>query len=150
MATYAGFISSATPVAGVANWILETVANVEALVKEVTFGGQSITSIAMQTRIARDTTVGGGTRTAGSVQKFDQHSPANLAFFSTSYSTAPSITAGALFGTSWNSHGGVVRWLADPAYVISAYDATTGNAGIECRADVGVGVSSYHLVWQEL
>lgn len=109
----------------------------------------------MQTRIARDSAIGVGARTAGNTQKLDSHSAANVTFFSTTYaSTQPTVVAGAIWGTSWNAHGGVIRWLADPAYVISVYDTivSTGaaNSSIECRADVGTGTSSYSLIWEEL
>ncbi len=150
MAIYNGFVSSFTPTAGVANWILESVANTEAYIKEVTFGGQVTTSTAMQTRLARDSAKGTGARTAGNSQKGNQHSPTNGVFFSTTYaSTQPTVSSGALWGTSWNAHGGVVRWLADPMEFFNIYDATDPNDSIECRADVGTATSSYHLSWVE-
>lgn len=149
MARYNGFVAL-SPTAGVANWVLESVANTAAFVKEVTFGGEVTTSTAMRTRIARDSAVGTGSRTAGNTQKTDQHSPANAVFFSTTYATLqPTIVAGALFGTSWNAHGGVIRWLADPGGEPGIYDAGAANASLECRADVGTAASSYHVQWVE-
>lgn len=150
MPQYSGDRASITPATGVANWVLETVAGAEANIIEVSWGGESTTSTAMRTRIARDSLVGTGARTAGNVQQGNQHSPANETFFSTTYATLqPSIYAGALFGTSWNSHGGVIRWLASPGESFQLYDAGATTASAEARQDVGVGVSSYDVVWQE-
>ena len=151
MAKYSGDRSGIAPVAGVANWVLETVANVEAKIIEVSWGGEVTTSTAMRTRIARDSAVGTGTRTAGNVQKGNQHSAANAAFFSITYGTAqPTIVAGALFGTSWNAHGGVVRWLAAPGEEFQVFDAAAANASLECRADVGTATSTYDVIWEEM
>ena len=150
MAKYSGDRSGITPAAAVANWILETVANVEAKIMEVSWGGEVTTSTAMRTRIARDSALGTGTRTAGNVQKGNQHSPANAAFFSTTYATTqPTIAAGALFGTSWNAHGGVVRWLAAPGEEFQIFDAAAANASLECRQDVGTATSTYDVIWEE-
>ena len=150
MARYSGDRASITPGTGVANWVLETVAGVNANVQEVSWGGETTTSTAMRTRIARDTIVGTGSRTAGNVQKLNQHSPANAAFFSTTYATLqPTILVGALFGTSWNAHGGVVRWLAAPGEEFNIYDAGATTASLECRSDVGTATSSYDVIWEE-
>lgn len=150
MATYSGFVAGLTPTAGVANWVLEAVSGVSGSIKEVSWGGEVTTSTAMRTRIARDSAVGTGSRTAGNVQKGNMHSPANGIFFSTTYGTTqPTVVAGALFGTSWNAHGGVVRWLADPTEVFGIYDASAANASLECRADVGTATSSYGVTWAE-
>lgn len=150
MAKFSGDRASITPSTGVANWVLETVSTVQADVMEVSWGGETTTSTAMRTRIARDTIVGTGSRTAGNVQKLNQHSPANGAFFSTTYATLqPTILVGALFGTSWNAHGGVVRWLAAPGEELNIYDAGATTASLECRADVGTATSSYDVIWSE-
>jgi uncharacterized membrane protein len=147
---YTGSVLGVTPVAGVANSVLETVANAEVFIKELTFGGEVTTSTAMRTRLARDSAVGTGSRTAGNVQKGDQHTPANLAFFSTTYATTqPTIVAGCVWGTSWNAHGGVIRWLADPTYLLTSYDAVAGNASLEVRQDVGTATSSFVTIWLE-
>lgn len=150
MGKYSGDRASITPSTGVANWVLETVADKMVDVVEVSWGGEVTTSTAMRTRIARDSAVGTGARTAGNVQKGNQHSPTNGAFFSTTYATLqPTIVAGSLFGTSWNAHGGVVRWLAAPGEEFNIYDAAAANASLECRADVGTATSSYHVIWAE-
>ncbi len=151
MAKYSVYISGATPVAGVANWVLETVAAVFAKIIEVSWGGELTTSTAMRTRVARDSATGTGSRTSANIQKIQNHSPTNSAFVSTTYATLqPTIVAGALFGTSWNAHGGVVRWLAAPGEEFVAYDGTAANANIENRADAGTGLSSYAMIWEEV
>lgn len=150
MSHYSGFRGGITPSAGVANWVLETASGVEARLREVGWGGEVTTSTAMRTRVARDSALGTGTRTSGDIQKGNQHSPTNSAFFSTTYATTqPTIVAGSLFGTSWNAHGGVIRWLASPEEYFNVYDAAAANASLECRADVGTAASSYHVVWEE-
>ena len=146
MAKYAGAVLGATPVAAVANWVLEQVASKSGRIIEFSWGGEATTSTAMRTRIAKDSAVGTGARTAGNVQKTKTFAPANGVFFSTTYATTqPTISAGALWGTSWNAHGGVVRWLAAPGEEFEL----VGAESIECRQDVGVGVSSYGLLWEE-
>lgn len=150
MAQYTGSALGITPVAGVANSVLESVAGKSGNVKEITFGGEVTTSTAMRTRLARDSAVGTGARTAGNVQQGNQHSPANGIFFSTTYASAqPTVVAGAIWGTSWNAHGGVIRWLADPAEQCGVYDAAAANASLEVRQDVGTATSSYVTIWLE-
>ena len=151
MSQYTGYRASITPATGVANAILETVATVEARVKEFGWGGESTTSTAMNTIVARDSIVGPGSRTAGNGQRSNMHGVVHAAFFSTTYATLqPTILAGALYGTSWNSHGGVIRWLAAPGEEFQIYDAGATTASLEVRAVVGVGTSSYHLIWDEM
>lgn len=150
MAKYSGFNAGTTPTAGVALLVLETVSTVLAKVLEVTFGGEVTTSTAMRTRVARDSAVGTGARTTANIQKIRFHSPANAGFLSTIYATlTPTIVTGALWGTSWNAHGGVVRWLAAPGEEFDVYDAGATTASLEVRADVGTATSSYSLIWEE-
>ena len=133
--------------------MLEAVNPAEAKIVEVSWGGEVTTSTAMATRIARDSAIGTGSRTNVGTQKTNPHSPTNIVLCSSTYATLqPTIVAGALFGTSWNAHGGVVRWLAAPGEEFQVLFVTGGpaaDASIECRADVGTGTSSYSLVWEE-
>jgi hypothetical protein len=146
MPKFAGHLLGVTPSGAVANWILETQASRMSNIQEVSWGGEVTTSTAMRTRIARDSAIGTGTRTAGSTQSLNPNSAATAAFFSTTYaSSQPTISAGALFGTSWNAHGGVVRWLAAPGEEF----ILVGSQSIECRADVGTATSSYGVVWED-
>jgi hypothetical protein len=105
----------------------------------------------MRTTISRDNPNGTGALTGGQVTKGDQHSPANSCSFGTTFASSQgTIVAGAIWGTSWNAHGGVIRWLADPTYILSIYDSLGGNSEIECRAVVGTASSSYEIMWLEL
>lgn len=150
MAKYSGFVAGITPSAGVANWVLEGTSTAAGRILEVSWGGEATTTTAMRSRIARDSAVGTGARTAGNVQKVNQLSPANGIFFSTTYATTqPTISAGALFGVSWNAHGGVVRWLAAPGEEFIIHYNGAANLSVECRADVGTATSSYAVVWDE-
>lgn len=144
-----GSTTTFTPSTGVANWILESTSTTQIVaVQEVAFGGELTSSTAMRTRIARDSAVGTGARTAGSVQRVDQTltSAGNAAFFSTTYANSqPTIVAGALRQFSWNANGGFIRWLAAPGeeFLINV------AASIECRQDIGTGQSSYDCLWSE-
>ena len=151
MARYNGVRLGINPTANVANWILEGTATAAGRIVEVSWGGEVTTTTAMRTRIARDSAVGTGARTAGDVQKTNQLSPANGVFFSTTYATTqPTIIAGALFATSWNAHGGVVRWLASAGEEFVIHYSGAANLSIECRNDnTSTGLSTYALVWDE-
>lgn len=150
MAKYTGYVAGLTPSAGSANWVLEGTATASGRVVEFSWGGEMTTTTAMRTRVARDTTVGTGSRTAGNVQKVNQLSPSNGVFFSTIYATSqPGITAGALFGVGWNAHGGVVRWLAAPGEEFIIHYNGAANLSVECRDDSGTGTSSYSVLWDE-
>jgi hypothetical protein len=152
MAKFGGsVVSGATtfsPTVGQGNWFLESTSTTQMVtVQEVWLGGEVTSSTAMRTRIARDSAVG-TTRTAGSVQKLDQTyiaSLGNAAFFSTSYTSLPTIVAGCLVSFSWNANGGYIRWLAAPGEEFVMSTATS----IECRADIGSGQSNYGVVWTE-
>jgi hypothetical protein len=162
MAKFNGFVAGLTPTTGVANWVLEVVpASGSSIVyiQEFSWGGEATTSTAMRSRIARDSAVGTGARTGGNVQRLDQivTTPANVSFFTTTYaSTQPTIVAGALWGTSWNANGGVIRVLLAKEEEILLYGVSGGTiaagtaSSLECRADVGVATSSYGVVWSEM
>lgn len=158
MARFSGFVGSLTPTLNVANWVLELnpgSGQAVAFIQEFHWGGQATTSTAMQTRIARDSAVGTGARTAGNVQRLDQivTTAGNGAFFTTTYaSTQPSIVNGALWGSSWNANGGVIRVLLakEEEFFMYANQSASVTSSIECRADVGTATSSYGVVWAEL
>lgn len=115
---------------------------------EVSWGGESTTTTAMQTRVARSSGQTGAT-TVVTAAKLHPNSPANgMVFESTFATTQPTLDTGDLFATSWNSHGGVVRWLAAPGEEFILIGAATETV-ISCRNGVGTGVSSYGLVTVE-
>ncbi len=152
MGKYGAFRAGIIAALSTANWVLETVAGNIADVIEASWGGEATASTSMRTRIARDSAIGTGSRTDAGVQELNMRSTANLAFCSTTYLTLqPTIVSGALFGTSWNAHGGVIRWLAAPGEELNIYDAGATTASLECRHDAqsGATTSSYHVIWQE-
>lgn len=138
-----------SPTVGVAPLILESTSTTQIYsIQEAMFGGEVTSSSAMRTRIARDSAVGTGSRTAAGVQRLDQTvtTPGNAAYCSTTYGTTqPTIQAGALVQVSWNANGGFVRWLAAPGEELML----TGANSIEMRQDVGSSQSSYSWIWTE-
>lgn len=51
MGMFTGSVLGSTPVAGVANWILESASGGQGDLRDITFGGETTTSTAMRTRI---------------------------------------------------------------------------------------------------
>lgn len=150
MAAFSGSQLGITPSATVANCGLQSTSGNAANIKEVSWGGEVTTSTAMRTRLARDSALGTGSATAGNVQKLRGHANSNSVTFWTTYATTqPTCAAGQIVGTSWNAHGGVVRFLLDPSEVVDIYDAAAGTSSIELRQDVGTATSSYSIVWEE-
>lgn len=143
-----GEVIGSTPTAGVANWILEGTSSTVGAIQEFSWSGGATSSTAMRSRIARDSAVGTGARTAGSVQRLDQSltTPGNAMFFSTTYaSTQPTIVAGALYAEDWNAYGGKTRWLAAPGEEL----ILVGAVSVECRQDLGIATSTYGVIWTE-
>lgn len=149
MGRYAGSVVSSTPVVGEDEWALTAAANEYGLIEEFSFGGEATTSTAMRTDVTRNST-NGITPTAGNVQNLHPFQVANVVAFSVGWSTQPIAAAGNLFSTSWNAHGGVVRWLAAPGEEFVILDATAGENEISCEAGVGTGTSSYGVIWREM
>lgn len=147
---YSGVVRSLTPSTTDDNWALDAVSAGIGKLKEVSWGGQSTTSTAMETRVARSNGEAGA-QTLGNVANLGgQGNPANdLDFVLTYATTQPALEAADLYAESWNSHGGVVRWLADPDEEIWVITGQTLDE-ISCRNSVGVGVSSYGCKWSEI
>ncbi len=143
MSRYFGTILTKTPDLAKDNWALDAAADEHGNIWEVKMSGQSVVTTAMETRVARSAS--GTTPVAGDVQKRHPKSPTNLINFVKSWTGEPTLTAGALFAESWNSHGGVIRWLAAPGEEF----VVIGAEQISCRGVVGLGVSTYQVVWDE-
>lgn len=143
MSRHIGTILSKTPDLAEDNWALEAEANEHGSIWEVRMSGQSVVTTAMETRVARSGS--GATPVSGDVQMRHPKSAANLINFVKDWTTHPTIVAGALFAESWNSHGGVIRWLAAPGEEL----IIIGAEQISCRGVVGLGVSTYTVVWDE-
>lgn len=122
--------------AGVANWVLETVASKMVRLIEFGWSGEDLTGAVMRTRISRDTAIGTGTRTALTLAAESPSAPASAAFAVSTYATAqPTIAVGVLFSKAWNSQGGLVHMQFPPGRGFSLI----GAASLECRGDIGTG-----------
>lgn len=145
MARYTGSRQSITPSLTNDNYTLVTGVAESGRVLEVSWGGEVTTSTLMNTRIARSSGQAGA-ETAGAVAKTHPNSATNLISFVTTFATTqPTLDSGSLFQTSWNAHGGVVRWLAAPGEEF----VLLPSAGISCRNGTGTALSSYHIIWEE-
>jgi hypothetical protein len=141
-------VISLTPSLTDDNWNLRAGAAKSGKILEVWFGGQATTSTGMQTRVARASGQT-GSATAGNVEKLHPNAAGNGMGFATTFATTqPTLEAGNLFATSWNAHGGVVRWLAAPGEEFVLIGAAT-ELTIACRNSVGTAVSDYGCVWEE-
>lgn len=143
MARYSGTVRSITPNTSNDNWTLVAGASESGKVIEVYFGGEATTTTAMCTRVARSSS--GTTPSNGNVAKIHPNHVTNVIDYVASWSSYPTVDAGNLFCTSWNAHGGVIRWLAAPGeeFVIIA------SGQVSCRNSVGTGTSTYGVVWEE-
>jgi hypothetical protein len=128
-----------SPTAGVANWILECIA-----------GEVTASATAMRTRIARDSAIGTGARTAIASDKRQPASAAvpGFGFISSVYATTvPTISNASLFATPWLSAGGqtIVSYEAAPGdgFILA------GATSLECRQDIGTDPSGYGGAWEE-
>lgn len=143
MAKYSGVRRSITPNTSNDNWTLVAGANESAKVIEFHWGGETTTSTAMNTRIARSAS--GTTPSNGNVAKLHPNHVTNVIDFVASWSAQPTPDSGDLWCQSWNAHGGVVRWLAAPGeeFVLLA------SANISCRNANGTATSTYGVIWEE-
>ena len=148
MAKYSGSVRSITPSTTDDNWFLTGGASESGSVQEVHWGGETTTSTAMNTRVARSSGQAGAA-TAGNTAKIHPNSPTGLLTFGTTFATTqPTLDAGDLFCESWNAHGGVVRWLAAPGEEFVLIGAATETV-ISCRNSVGTATSTYGVIYTE-
>lgn len=149
---YSGAVRSITPSTSDDNWTLDAVTPATAVgkLKEVWFTGQATSSAAVQTRVARSNGEA-GSGTAGNVANLEGEGVPtnNIDFYTTYASTQPSLNAADLFTASWNNHGGVVRWVADPEEEIWLMSGQSLDL-ISCRNSVGTGTSTYGCIWSEI
>ena len=154
MARYAGSVLGLTPSTTDDNWTLSADATTKSgKIIEFSWGGEVTTSTLMRTRVTRaaqQVTFGGGT--AGNVTKLHPRAATNVIDFVTTFDTTqPVLAAGDLFATSWNAHGGIVRWLSQPGeeFVMIGTAAAAIDNTISCRNSVGTALSSYACIWEE-
>ena len=147
---YSGSVRSITPSTTDDNYTLDAVSAGIGRLKEIHFGGEATTSTAMHTRVARANAEAGG-QNLGNVAKMEgQGVPSNDIDFNLTYDTTqPTLNAADIYTESWNCHGGVFRWLADPEEEIWLITGQTLDL-ISCRNSVGVGTSSYSGKWLEI
>jgi hypothetical protein len=125
-------------------------------VTKVTWGGELTASTAARTRWTRPTTNGSSTFTSlvtnqGSVSSHPSNSPRNRCG---TFASAPTIAAApeAIFGISWNKHGGGGIWSAtqpDEEWVI--VNGLTPGQQIACVQDVDTTATSMStsIHWKE-
>jgi hypothetical protein len=151
---YSLVFMSATPTVDQVLWALQAAQGEVGSVKEFWFGGEATTSTAMATIITRYDNTQAGALTGGNVAELGNVAGgAETLTAGNSYATTePAPSGGPLFGTSWNAHGGVVRWLAAPSeemWVVGD-NATPGPSGqMGCENTVGTATSTYGFIWSE-
>lgn len=145
MGYFVGYVPSIAPTVGNDVFSFDGNVGTNAFVTELMFTGETTSTLAMRTAFTRVTTRG-TTIATGPVQKSDAPSfAANVCSFGTGWTNQPIVTAGALFGPSWNVHGGIAYWHAAPGEEI----ALVGPMGLSARAAVGTGLSTYQVKWRE-
>ena len=119
-------------------------------VKEIHWGGEATTSTAMHTRLSRANGEAGA-QTNGNVAKIEGEGvPTNDIDSVTTYATTqPALNAADIYTESWNAHGGVIRWLADPEEEVWLITGQVLDI-LSCRNSVGTATSSYEIKWAEI
>ena len=145
---FGGVALGVTPVVGDPNIVLEAAASEYAEILEFHMGGEVTTSTLMRTRVTR-AAEGVGSATAVATQKItsENQPAATIACTLGDHATTKAAPddAGALWGESWNAHGGVIRWLASPGEEITLLGVST----VIIENDVGTALSTYGFVWAE-
>ncbi len=144
---FGGTNSTITPTVGAPNISLESAASEFAAVMEFSWGGEVTTSTVMNTSFSRAAEGVGAPATAITAQLFAENQAAVSLVVSGGdhATTVPAKSTGDLWATSWNAHGGVIRWLAAPGEEV----IMLGVATVVLENSVGTATSSYGLVWLE-
>ena len=146
---YTGAAEGITPSTSDDNWTLDAVSAGVGEITEIYWGGETTTSTAMRTRVARANGEA-GSQTNLNVEKIaGANTPSNqLDLVGTYATTQPSLASGSLLAMGWNAHGGMFRWVAGPR---EGFFMVTGETLdlISCRNAAGVGQSTYGLAWKE-
>lgn len=142
-----GAVSGVTSAATTDLIVIEAGSSRMLKILEVGWGGEATTTTAMRTRLALASTAGTSiTGTVDVVKQIPATDPAN-AFTTGVSSTSPTYAAGNMIPfSSWNSHGGVVRWLANPGEEFLLIQAVTAGKQVALRNEVGVATITCGLV----
>lgn len=100
---------------------LDAAAGEDGAIVEVMIGGEVVTSTAGRVRLSRSS--GGTVPVAADVQQRHPNSVVASIQAVDAWTAQPTLDAGALMGTGWNLHGGVVRWQAAPGEVFELVGA---------------------------
>lgn len=152
---YAGAAEGITPSAGTVasgddNWTLDAASAGVGEITEVYWGGETTTSTAMRTRVARSDQQG-TSPTALTVEKLSGvNTPTHQIDLVATYASGaqPTMVVPSLIAMGWNAHGGMFRWVAGPR---EGFFLITGESLdlISCRNAIGVGQSTYGVHWKE-
>ena len=144
---FGGTNSTITPSIGDPNLSLESASDEFGAIMEFSWGGEVTTSTVMNTSFARAAEGTGAPATAITAQLFVENQPAvSLVISGGDHATTPPPkAAGDLWATSWNAHGGVIRWLAAPGEEVWLL----GLATVVLENSVGTATSSYGFIWLE-
>ena len=133
-----GSVSGVTSAATTDLIILEAGTSRLLKVIEVGWGGEATTTTAMRTRLAQASTAGTALTGTVDILKGAPATDPAAAFTSGTSSTSPTYAAGNMIPfSSWNAHGGVVRWLADPNEYLLFIQAVTAGKQFALRNEVG-------------
>lgn len=122
---------------------LDAAANEDGAVVECIAGGEVTTSTAGRWRLARSSS--GATPVSADVQQGHPNSSVNRIQGVDGWTTQPTLTAGALAGSGWNLHGGVVRWQAAPGEEFEI----VGAEQISLRELLSTAALTGLLIWIE-
>src|SRR5262245_28759012 len=143
-----GAVSGVTFAATTDVIIIEAATNKVAKILEIGWAGEATTTTAMRTRFTRASTA--GTAITGTVDVQGQSDAQTPGASLGTSSTSPTYAAGSLIPfNSWNAHGGVVRWLANPGEEFWLIQGVAALKQAAIRNEVGAPTGTAGLVFIE-
>lgn len=122
------------------------------VVSEIYAGGEDAASLPTTMAVARDSQVASGTLGGNRNAAMDASAtaPATLASFgNTSATNKPQRSATLhLLHLTFNTFGGIVRWVAAPGNEISVFGATASLGELSVSSITGAGKTSGHLIYE--
>lgn len=129
-------------------------ATVLAKINEVYIGGEDTASTPTTMKLARDSTVGTGGLTVGTLAPTDVQTtaPGTLMLWgNTNATNKPQRSATLqLLNLSLNTYGGIARWQARYGEEISVYGATANIGELSLSSITGAGKTSGHILFEEV